>query len=267
MRQEMSEIALSNEPFFFKPEQETNQAFLLLHGLGGGVYEMRYLAERLQQAGYAAASWNYPGHDQPVSQMPASRWEDWYADIEARYAELCDQYERVSVVGFSTGCPLSLYLASRGHLVKPIHQLILLSPFLKIRHEWYYLLRPERYVETLGRWIQHIPRWRLPIRDRKMQALAKQAMYFTTFNIPTVRSALMLIKQVEPELEKIQTPALIIQSHQDRVVCPSGAAILMTRLGSKLKECLWLEQSDHIVLLDQERELVIEKILTFIQQN
>lgn len=260
-------IALNNDPFYLQPAQGSREAFLFLHGLGGGVYEMRPLAEQLLQQGYAVAGFNYPGHDQPTPRMPASTWQQWYERVEEQYLRLLESHDRVSLVGFSTGCLLALHLAARYQQTERIHQLVLLSPFLKVRMEWYYLLQPERYVRALGGIIRHVPRWRLPIRDREMQALALEVAYFKTFNIPAVRSALELIQVVDGELEVVDRPTLIVQSTGDRVVCATGAKILMERLASPQKEVLWLEKSDHVILLDSERAQVAERIVGFVKNN
>lgn len=260
-------LQLNNEPFYLQPEGGAKEAVLMLHGLGGGVYEMRPLAEELLKQGITVAGFNYPGHDTPAPRMPASTWQQWYEQAEAHYVKLAAMHERVSIIGFSTGCLLALHLAALYEPTYPVHQLVLISPFLKVRMEWYYLLQPERYVRTLGNLIRQIPRWRLPISDPEMHTLAMQAAYFKTFNIPSVRSALELIKLVDPEIEQVHCRTLIIQSTGDRVVCSTGAQILMDRLGCQDKEVLWLEKSDHVVLLDRDREAVIQKILLFITHS
>jgi carboxylesterase len=258
-------MQLSNEPFYFKAENADNEAFLLLHGLGGGVYEMRLLAEQLHALGYNVAGINYPGHDVPAFRMPASTWEQWYHHVETTYRELADSHPRVSVVGFSTGCMLGLHLAASLVERNPVARLVLLSPFLKVRKEWYYLLAPELYIRSVGRIVRQVPRFRLPINDPTMHAQVRGLGHYKTFNLTAVRSALDLIRIVSATLESIQSPTLIIQSHRDTVVCPSGANLLMHRLGSPVKEVCWLEESDHVVLLDSERHAVIERILAFIQ--
>ncbi|WP_373532206.1 alpha/beta hydrolase [Vampirovibrio sp.] len=257
-------IQLNNDPFYFQPEQGAQEAFLFLHGLGGGVYEMRPLAEALLKQGYAVSGFNYPGHDQPSHRMPASTWQQWYEKVQEHYQTLLASHQKVSVIGFSTGCMLGLHLAADYAATSPVHRLILLSPFLKVRMEWYYLLQPERYVRSLSTIIRQIPRWRLPISDPQMHALALKASFFKTFNIPSVRSALELIKLVDGELETVNSPTLIIQSTADRVVCATGAKILMERLACPHNEVLWLEKSDHVLLLDNERETVIDKVVSFV---
>lgn len=262
----MTHPILSNEPFYRQASHpDRDEAFLLLHGLGGGVYEMQMLAHSLHQQGYTVAGINYPGHDLPAHWMPASTWQEWYAHVENTYLDLANKHEKVSVIGFSTGCMLALHLAANHAETQPVHRLILLSPFLKIKKEWYYLLAPELYVHSVGRLIRQVPRFRLPINDISMQEPAQRASHFKTFNLKAVRSALELIRIVSGRLESIHCPTLIIQSHRDTVVCPSGANLLMNRLGSSVKQIHWLHESNHIILLDIEREAVLRRIHDFIE--
>jgi carboxylesterase len=252
---------LTNQPFLLIGSSQPDTACLLLHGLGGGVYEMELLGQFLQQQGFTVQGINYPGHDRPSPKMPASTWQQWFRHILKTYLELIQHYSRVNVIGFSTGCPLALYLAT----LQPIHQLVLLAPYLAIRYEWYYLLPPEAYLLTLGRWIDDVPRLKgLPIRDAAMKAEAEQVLFFKTFNLSAVRSAAQLIEIVKPQIPTIETPTLIIQSRRDSVVAPWGAKVLSDRLGSRLKQLHWLEQSDHILPLDVERDQVFDYIQDFL---
>ena len=251
-------MKLSNQPFLL--ESTGDRACLLLHGLGGGVYEMQLLGEYLHKRGLAVQGINYPGHAEIMPKMPASKWREWYEHIEETYQKLSLKYASVSVVGFSAGCPLALYLAATN----PVEKLISLSPFLAIKHEWYYLLKPETYLASVGRLINDVPRLRLPINDKVMRKAAEEAAFFKTFNLPTVKSALELINAIKPLLPQIEVPTLIIHSLKDSVVDPNGAKIIYQQLGSKEKKLCWLEKSDHIILLDVERDRVTQEINNFL---
>jgi carboxylesterase len=250
---------LKNEPFLFKGEQDT--ACLLLHGLGGGVYEMQLLGDYLFKThGLTVQGISYPGHDQHAAAMPASTWREWYRHIEETYQCLAQTHDSVSIVGFSTGCPLGLHLAA----AYPLEKLVLLCPYLALRHQWYYLLPLEAWLFSLGWLLPDLPWWHLPLRDASMRQLAEAIVFYRTFNLAAVRSAIELINQVKGELPQIQTPTLIMQACQDSIVDPAGAEIIYQRLGSTTKRLHWLSQSDHIVPLDVEREEVFREVGSFL---
>ena len=155
------------------------------------VYLAHKHKERLLAAGLTVQGFNYPGHDRPAHRMPPSRRTEWYGRALEHYLALRQEYPRVSLVGFSTGCLLALHLA----FAHPIHKLVLLAPFFAIRHHWYYLFRPEQYLNSLGWLLKEVPRLSLPTRDGDARALAERTAYFRSFNLSAVRSALELIKR------------------------------------------------------------------------
>lgn len=252
---------LQNQPFFLTATESHRHACLLLHGLGGGVYEMQLLGDSLHQRGFTVQGIQYPGHDRPAPKMPASTWQDWYGHILESYQQLADTYGQVSIIGFSTGCPLGLHLAAQH----PVHKLVLLCPYLSIRRPWYAILPVEALIFSVGYWFEDIPRFRLPIQDPIMQAAAQRVVFYRTFNLKAVRSAIALIDRVKPELPQIQTPTLILQTRQDTVVEPSGAEFLHQQLGSAEKHLHWLENSDHVITLDVERDRVFAAVAGFLQ--
>lgn len=252
---------LRNRPFIHR-STSTEHACLLLHGLGGGVYELQLLGEYLHhRLGLTVQGISYPGHDRPASRMPASTWQQWYAHIVETYQALAQTYQSVSVIGFSTGCPLGLHLAA----THPIEKLVLLCPYLAIRRQWYYLLPLEALIFSLGWLIEDVPRLRLPIRDPAMRSLAEEVMFYKTFNLAAVRSAIELIEQVKTELPQVHAPTLILQAGHDTLVDPAGAEYIYQHLGSRVKTLQWLWESDHIIPLDQEREVVFAQVGKFLQ--
>src|SRR5580658_4416495 len=102
---------------------------LVLHGLGGGPYELLPVITALEAEGVRVLPAVLPGHDGPGPIMPESCWRDWAAFAERGFDHLADGGGPVAVVGFSTGAMLALYLATR----RPVARLALLAPFLAIR--------------------------------------------------------------------------------------------------------------------------------------
>jgi carboxylesterase len=270
-------LTFNNEPFYWPIHCESptgslsesqaqeslagsGHAVLMLHGLGGGSYELRPIAERLHAQGLTVQGINYPGHVEPASRMAHSTWPEWYAHAEETYLALAQSHRHVSLVGFSTGCPLALRLA----LQHPVSRLVLLSPFLEIKRQFFMPL--ERLVHPVSRVVPHVPRFTLPIRDRESLRQSMALSVIETFNLRTVCSALELIREIKPKLGEVQNPTLIIQSRRDSVVDPRGAHYLMQHLGSTHKSVHWLQQSDHIIPLDVERETVFTLTETFLQE-
>ncbi len=235
-------------------------ACLVLHGLGGGPYELDPLINALETAGLRVVAPVLPGHDGPGPVMPASLWRDWAAAAESAFDQLAVSGHPVVCIGFSTGATLGLYLASR----RPVARLVLLAPFMAIRYTSLLPGRPVTYMRALARMIPNLPRRPPAVGDRAMRRWAAEAGQFTTFSLRASESALELIDHVKPLVPGITIPTLIIQGLRDTVVEPAGATWLHRHLGSTDKTLVTLDRSDHLVALDRERDRVIALVRDFV---
>ncbi len=233
---------------------------LVLHGLGGGPYELDPLIAALQAEDLRILAPVLPGHEGPGPVMPASSWDDWYQTAEAGFDELASRGGPVCVVGFSTGGTLALRLATR----RPVARQVLLAPFLAIRYSGLIPLRPASYLRQLVRVITNLPRRAPAVRDREMRRQAAQADRFRTFNLHATLSALELIAEVEREVPEVRVPTLIIQGRRDTVVEPANASWLYRNLGATEKKLLVMDRSDHLLALDRDRDRVIAETLAFL---
>ena len=233
----------------------------MLHGLGGGPYELSPLIAALEAEGIKTSAPVLPGHEGPGPVMPASCWRDWARAAESAYSDLAAAGgSPVSVVGFSTGATLALYLANR----QPPARLVLLAPFLAIRYAGLVPLHPANVLRPLARLIPNLMRRAPAVRDPEMRKWASRSDSFRTFNLHATLSALELIDQVKPLVPAITVATLIIQGKLDTVVEPALAGWLHRALGSTNKTLITLARSDHLVALDHDRQHVIDLTKAFI---
>jgi len=242
------------------PDDRSPPSCLVLHGLGGGPYELEPLIGELKRRGLVIQAPVLPGHEGPGPTMPDSRWTDWAAKAEAAFDDLAASGSPVAVIGFSTGGTLSLYLSSR----RPVAKQILMAPFLAIRYTGLILLRPPSYLRHLAQLLPDLPRRPPAVRDPEMRRWAGQTDRFRTFNLHAAVSALELIDEVKPLVPTITTPTLILQGRLDTVVEPANAIWLYQNLGSSEKTLISLPGSDHLIALDRDRERAIQATLRFL---
>ncbi|MEM9770619.1 MAG: alpha/beta fold hydrolase [Cyanobacteria bacterium P01_D01_bin.73] len=265
----LDNLVLSNEPFFLEGADD-RPACLFLHGLGGGPYEVGLLAPFLNERGWPCRAIVYPGHDyRPVNgKMPDSYWEDWVARAGETYDQLVASHGEVIVIGFSTGCPVSLALALEKQNSHPVKGLVLMAPFMAIApSRWVPILGAAEFANRLlGNLVGKVPRKGLAISDPALREAAMKACHFKTFNLRAVNSALDLIKIVKSELGGVKQPTLIFQGKDDSVVAPQGAQWIFDGLASEDKTLHWLENSNHFVPLNGDRDFVFEKIQAFLDR-
>ena len=254
------EESQSDTPAVIATRAQRPISCLILHGLGGGPYELGPLIAALENAGLVIAAPVLPGHEGPGPTMPSSKWTDWAAATEAAFDKLAAAGGPVAVIGFSTGATLALYLASR----KAVARQVLMAPFLAIRYTGLIPLRPASYLRHLAQLVPDLPRRPPAVRDPDMKRWAAGTDRYRTFNLHAALSALELIDEVKPLVPAIATPTLIIQGRLDTVVEPANATWLYQNLGASEKALISLPQSDHLVALDRERDRVIQATLEFL---
>ena len=132
----------------------TEMACLVLHGLGGGPYELQPLIAALEAVEVRVLAPIMPGHEGPGPVMPRSSWRDWLATAESAFDLLAAGGREVAVIGFSTGGTLALYLASE----RPVARQVLLAPFLAIRYSGLIPIRPASYLRRLAQVMPNLPR-------------------------------------------------------------------------------------------------------------
>ncbi|WP_409439034.1 alpha/beta hydrolase [Psychromonas sp. GE-S-Ul-11] len=99
------ELAM-NMPFQLFPEQATDKAILLVHGLGDSPYSFSDLAVTLQSQGFYVQTLLLPGHGSKADDLKLATYADWQQIVD-HYVELLKQdYKQVWLGGFSTGANL-----------------------------------------------------------------------------------------------------------------------------------------------------------------
>ncbi len=236
---------------------------LVLHGLGGGPYELAPVIDALRGQGFRVEAPVLPGHDDAFGPtMPGSTWPDWLEAAEAAFDALTSESEgeRVAVVGFSTGATLALALATR----RRVDRLVLLAPFLAIRFARWLLVPASVWLAPIARFVPNLPRRGAATLDRQVRVELAGSSRFRTFSLMSTLSALDLIARVVPTVGTITTPTLIVQGVRDSVVEPSRASWLLARLGSVEKRMVWCPRSDHLLAWDHDRIAVVAAVVGFL---
>lgn len=245
---------------------------LLVHGLGGTPVEMRYVAQALAREGRTVFCCQLAGHCGTPEELRRSTWQDWYASIEAAHDRLRQHCDTIFAGGLSMGSMLALHLAAQRPA--DVHGLLLFAPALQLNGwamPWH--ARLLRYVHPKRLYIDFdlIEREPYGIKDERMRALVISSLQSGDsgeagiFGTPLRSFAHMnaLIAVVRRELAGIRQPTLILHPRNDDMADLSNAQYLQRQLGG-LVECVVLDNSYHIVTLDQQRELVADRAAAFV---
>ncbi|GBE21652.1 MAG TPA: alpha/beta fold hydrolase [Actinobacteria bacterium] len=233
-------------PFLF--EGTNGEGALLLHGFTGTPAHFRMMGQFLNERGYTVHAPLLAGHGTSLEEMDQTTRRDWVQSAQDGL-EALRGFGHVHLVGLSMGGLISLLLARQDEIAS----LTTIDTPVKLWDRRDPLVHILKHVERFHSW-----------KEPEQPPPGEAARYFIQYDGFSLRAAselLHLKRQALRHLDRVQAPALIIQSRADETVRPESAVILARRLGSSRKRILWLEHSRHNALLDTERDIMDEAIL------
>ncbi len=255
-------------------------AVLLLHGLYSNPNEMSPLGKELEKAGYRVAIPHLQGYtvcaeDVLDRRFARSPWEDWYAQVETVFDELRQQHRRVVVGGLCIGADLALHLAAqRGLQVAAVLALATTLYYDGWGIPWYSFLLPLGYYTPL----RHIytyrerapfglknPRVRARV-ERDMREREVSAAGASELPLNGIYQAQRLIGSIKKELPQVVSPTLVIHSREDDVASLHSPEQVYRRISAERRRKVVLDDSYHIITLDNERRRVSGEALDFLAQ-
>lgn len=239
------------EPFYF-PGNSTG--CLLIHGFTGSPTEMLPLGEYLARLGYTVLGPRLFGHATRPEDMRRARWRDWVASVEDGWHILSGKTDHIFVIGLSMGGVLSLYLSSRFPVLGTV---AMSTP---------YDLPPDprlRFLNILWPFFNQTPKGETDLQDPSAAVGHIAYPQYPTRGILELQKLLREMHFALPELTK---PVLLMHSRKDGGVAPENMPKIHTRVGSKEKEMVWLENSGHVVTRDREKERVFKAVENFLQK-
>lgn len=245
---------------------------LLIHGLGGTPIELRFIAQGLARAGHTVLCCQLAGHCRTPEELRRSTWREWYASVEDAHDRLKEHCDVILAGGLSMGGILALRLAQNRP--QDVHGLLLYAPTLRLdgwSMPWY--TRAINYVRpTRIRLELEIPEHEpYGLKDERVRALVVSAMQSGdagqagVFSTPLRSFANFnaLVSVVKPGLSQVRQPALIVHPRDDDIASLKNVHYLQTQLGG-LVDTLVLDDSYHMVTLDQQRNLVADRTASFV---
>lgn len=243
---------------------------LLIHGLCGSPAEIRYIANGLAREGVTVACPTLAGYSGTSADVRSSTWHDWYRSAEEALDELARTCDRVIVGGLSTGAVLSLLLAAKNP--DKVQGLALYSPTLWLSGRsvpWY--LRLFRFVNNKR--IADMFRFPFPahvgIKDQRIRDFVQSAAGSANSGVPAATPGCVVVerrrlcKSAMSMLEQISQPVLILHAREDDYAGLDNAAHLQQSLAGPV-DLVVLEDSYHMVTIDRQRNVVLDRTVGFI---
>ncbi|SEV83106.1 alpha/beta fold hydrolase [Luteibacter sp. 329MFSha] len=247
---------------------------LLIHGLTGTPTEMRLVGKGLNRAGYTVVGVQLAGHCGSEDDLLATTWQDWYASVEAAAEELRGRVDRLFVAGLSMGALLALRLAAMrpdwidgvgvfgatfrydGWSIGWTGRLSFLLPLFKRL--------------GIGRRRSFIEQPPYGIRDERLRAQVSAAMFSGDSEAaglpgnpwPALAEMVKLSRDVRRRLPQVVAPCFIAHAADDDVASIANADLVARRVRGPI-EMLLLADSYHMITIDRERRMLIERTADF----
>jgi carboxylesterase len=242
----------------FELDGDGDVGVVCVHGFTGTPYEVRYLGERLRTAGHTVLGLRLPGHGTSISDLDATRWQDWADAVEHAFDTLRLRCPRVAMVGQSLGGLLSLHLAARRPEVAAVATLA--APL---------------WLEGLGR---RVAAWAERGALRRLKALPKlygsdvrdararaENPCYDAIPLNALGELLRFMRVVEAELPELRRPVLVLHGRRDHTA-PVACATRIAERARAVRTRI-LPHSFHLIAVDVERDIVAAEVIDFLRRH
>lgn len=234
------------------------RAVLLLHGSGDSPQSLRYLAERVHEAGYTVLVPLLPGHGRAprdFARVSASAYSDAAQDALNRLLAVGG---KVTVGGLSMGGALAARLAAENDRVDA---LILLAPYLLVP----FSIRAVAATSRL--WGVALPfvagRGERSVHDPDA---ARRGLAYGMFSPASLRAMVATARAGHASLSRVRVPTLVVNSADDNRIPLALAERASAPLGA-CAERHWVEGCGHVITADYCKDRVVELVLAFLRRT
>ncbi len=258
------------------PALPSGTAVLLLHGLCSTPEELQSVQHALRSAGHAVCAPRIAGYsfDPQAAVQQARPYGEWLAAIEAQVDALRRSHARVALVGISAGSSLALGAAIRCG--PKVDAMVLMSTTLVFdgwaipRTHW---LLPLALYTPLGRWWKYRERPPYGVKNERVRAWIERELAqrrisragTAVIGIGHLREHDRLIRHVRRHLARVACPrVLAIHAREDEVASLANLDLLARGLGAERLRTLVLDDSYHMVSIDNDRQQVVRETVAFV---
>ncbi len=227
---------------------------VVVHGFTGSPRSVRPWGEHLADAGYSVEVPRLPGHGTQWQEANATRWQDWYAEVDRAFTRLQGKCEKVFVTGLSMGGTLALRLAEeKGDALSGI-----------------VIVNPSVHTERLDRFLlpvlhRLLPGWPGITNDIKKENVDEGG--YDKIPLKAMSSLSDLWRVVKKDIDLVHQPLLLYRSVEDHVVEPSNSEWIMQHVRSPMRTEVLLEHSYHVATLDHDAPIIFDGTVDFIKAN
>lgn len=247
-------------------------AALLIHGLGGTEYDLGPVQKTLRQAGLETYTLTLPGHGTRPEDLQQADAEEWLSAITAKYVEIRARHDTVHIIGMCLGALLAVELCKRVRHAKG--KLIALAAPVFIdgwAMPWYRGIRKLIYLfPGLAARLRSKEAEPYGIKNERVRSIVRarfkrgDSFHYGWVPVICLREVDRVRELVQRGLENVLCPTLIMHANEDELTTTRSAHFL--HAGIKDSRMLLLEDSYHMICVDNDREQVAQAVLEFLNE-
>jgi carboxylesterase len=247
----------------------TGVAVIFLPGLQGTMLELGSIPKVIQKLGHTTCTPKIEGYS---AQSGFDNFDIWLSQLDQVVNLLSKKHDQVAIIGLSMGATLAIAYEADYQKNIPI---VALSPVLAFDGwsvPWYYPLLYLVFKLGIINW-HYRESEPYGLRNPEVRRrVAKQVLEQETTEVGSASlsakhlyQALRLIKFTKKLLPEFKADIQIISAIDDDVVAPITIQSLRENISSATCQIIWLGGSYHIITLDNEREIVVNESVEFLQ--
>jgi carboxylesterase len=260
----------NKEPSGLFYQGNSGHAVILLPGLCGSELELGAIPRLLKQSNH---SYHLPTITGYSAHTGITSFESWVEEVDEIATELQETHDSVSIIGLSMGSTLALAVAERN---QAIAGLVLLSPVLFFDGwavPWYHPLLSIVYLLGFRKW-HYKESAPYGVKNRELRrrieksVKANQVSELGAAHLPAshLNQALKMISEVKRNLKDVIASTLVIHAVDDETASPKNPDYILRHISSDVRKMIWLGNCYHIITVDNEREIVANETISFVNQ-
>ena len=212
---------------------------VLIHGFGGGYYELENLDKFLTEKGIDSRFVQLAGHTGRYKDFMLVTRKQWIKSARKKIEEILEEYETVTIVGFSMGGLIATYMADL-----PVKSFIFVNTPLKL--------------SDAGKVVGNVVGSFAQYANKYIRATIKTPL-------PALYELNELLKETkDTNFSKIKVPCLILQTRDDDTANSKSAELISQRLKCQ-HEIIRYDRGGHKIFNGDYCDTACEDILDFIE--
>ena len=247
-------------PKYFET-QNSNTCIIAIHGFSAAPKEMEKLALFLNSKDLNVFTPRLDGHGTIPEDLKNKSWQDWYNSISRSITIATLKYEKVFIIGFSTGGLLALLSTKKSY--KEFCGLVCINAALHLND-----VRIKTLLPAISFWNDLVKAFNEEKYQKEYIDNAPQNVdiNYDKHYIESIEQLNLLMKKIRKSLPKIQKPILIIQAKDDPVVNPTSAYEIFNKIKSNNKSLKIIDSADHVIVTQKDTKELFDFIYDFIDK-